>query len=212
MDCELSEKNIVITGRFIQGNAQLKEHFARLGANVQTSVNAKTDILIIGRQPSIKQLDKFDSIRGAGYDIALWEQNDVDSAWCKYYQDHMTQEEIQEEKEKIERELMLPTTDETPEEETKRFTWWQEVLIEFVIIFFVLLLIWAALMLSSWIPFILAFVVVFVADYYGLLPNTMSEEACLSGSLLGLFFVGLLFPTSRHRQYRGWQFGRMRSR
>lgn len=213
MDIELTGKNIVLTGRFKQGKENLKEYFVKLGANIQTSVKTDTDILIIGEQPGTKQLDKFDMFRGAGYEIVLWEQNEVDSIWRKQHQEYTSP---QTPLPYINDEYEDDDCEDDEECEKKRLKPWQSLLIELAIMLCFCFLIALSITKASLTCFIIGIVILAVAKFFNLCPIFMPDDEDAGdsglGSLLGLFFVNTFLPTSRHRQYRGWQFGRRHKR
>ena len=148
---ELLGKNVVMTGRFDQGREVLKTHFERLGAKFQTSVCPDTDILLVGKQPGIKMLDKFDNLRGAGYDIAIWEQKDINRVWHENYAEHMTQEDIEEDERKFKALIGDSEDEEEPEEEklyhSDRWIFFTPIwvfLVELVVLFIFMLIVASA--------------------------------------------------------------------
>lgn len=54
----ITGKNIVFTGSMESSRDEMKENARRLGANVQSAVNKKTDILVTGAKVGAKKIDK----------------------------------------------------------------------------------------------------------------------------------------------------------
>jgi len=61
-DSPISGKSIVFTGSMSQPRGKMKEQALSLGAKVQTSVNKKTDILIIGAKVGAKKIEQAESL------------------------------------------------------------------------------------------------------------------------------------------------------
>ena len=61
-DSPISGKSLVFTGAMTQPRNAMKEKALRLGAKVQTAVNKKTDILVIGAKVGAKKIEKAEAL------------------------------------------------------------------------------------------------------------------------------------------------------
>jgi DNA ligase (NAD+) len=61
-DSPISGKSLVFTGSMTQPRKAMKEKALRLGAKVQSTVNKKTDILVIGAKVGAKKIEKAEAL------------------------------------------------------------------------------------------------------------------------------------------------------
>ena len=62
VESAISGKHIVFTGSMQMPRGDMQEHAIKLGANVQTSVNKKTEILVIGEKVGAKKIEKAEAL------------------------------------------------------------------------------------------------------------------------------------------------------
>ena len=62
IESPISGKHIVFTGSMEVPRGEMQENARKLGAIVQTSVNKKTNILVIGEKVGVKKIEKAESL------------------------------------------------------------------------------------------------------------------------------------------------------
>lgn len=231
---EICGKNVVMAGRFEQGRERLKLHFERLGAQFQDSLRGDTDILLVGKAPGRRVFELLDMLRGAGYDIAIWEQKEINEVWSACYHEHMTQEDIDEEERLFNEEMGIvgeredgspifasdpdapkEEEDEHPERRVKNGC--LALLVEVLVASACTMVFWFGLCNESLLVAGFGIVLMAIASHLKLIPimTAAAEEECGDGfwSTLGnIITLGIFMPTSKHRQWRAWQYGRRHSR
>lgn len=234
MGYELWGKNVVMAGRFEQGRERLKLHFERLGAQFQDSLRGDTDILLVGKAPGRRVYELLDMLRGSGYDIAIWEQKEINEVWSASYHEHMTQDDIDEEERLFNEEMGIvgeredgspiyaDDPDAPKEEEDEHPGRWVKngclaVLVELIATAVCMLVFLLGLSNGSLLVAGLGIVLLAIAARLELTPimTAAAEEERGNGfwSTLGnIITLGIFMPTSKHRQWRAWQYGRRHSR
>lgn len=80
------DKKTIITGVFDIDRIELAQILKEMGADINTSVTKKTDIVVIGKEPGPKKIEKLEKLLIEGYEIAKIYQSELDDILKKYHQ------------------------------------------------------------------------------------------------------------------------------
>lgn len=78
------DKKIVVTGLFNQERASLASRLKSMGADIDTSITKRTNIVLIGKDPGPKKIEKIEKLSIEGYEIIKLYQTDLDNIFDKY--------------------------------------------------------------------------------------------------------------------------------
>lgn len=73
------DKKIVVTGLFVQDRVTLANTLKEMGADVNTSISKKTEIVLIGKDPGPKKIEKIEKLLLEGYEIIKLYQSDLNN-------------------------------------------------------------------------------------------------------------------------------------
>ena len=84
------DRKVVITGLFNMERQELAKRLKSMGADINLSVSKKTNYLLIGKEPGLSKITKFDELIAAGKDVRKIYQEDLDlilagEAFDKYH-------------------------------------------------------------------------------------------------------------------------------
>jgi len=77
-------KKVVITGVFTHDRKELANRLKKMGADIDTSVSSRTNIMLVGIDAGPAKLKKLQDLKKEGYDIRVLHQEDLDEIISKF--------------------------------------------------------------------------------------------------------------------------------
>jgi DNA polymerase-3 subunit epsilon len=69
-------KKVVITGSFLMERQEIAELLQSKGADVNTSISKKTNIVIVGENPGPSKMEKIETLQEQGFDIEIMDEDE----------------------------------------------------------------------------------------------------------------------------------------
>ena len=91
------DRKVVITGEFDMPRLTLGKLLKQMGADLNTSISKKTNIVIVGEDPGPAKMEKLEKLQHDGFSIKILSQNDLNEILSGNWENYQTEKDVKKE-------------------------------------------------------------------------------------------------------------------